>query len=377
MVPSSNRVSFNVSRQILIIMATKRTSSGLRSWVEHNSSLAQQVLTPPPPPPNLHLCGGTFLQSPSATNNEHIVNTLDKYLHYRNWAIPYHNTLDKEASISLVSYPLTYPLTLGYFYCTKIMDTKRIAAQYGTAANPIRICCVGARAEATLPEPFWKELLISTFPLSWHVSFIGPDVIIPKEQCKIIKLVHKVGSNGDSDNERQFLRLSFYRCYFEDYIATVTNQNNNTTTLPSEKNNHEGVLPSIHKVISDMWSGAVLFNPGFGHTYLQKKWVGTMQLLIQSNIPLLITAHNQADCDRDLQALNGIVPTVGSTNCDNNTSQNRICLPLRYMANPWSSQLDVVDPLNPTATQSVRTNSHVLIFLKRLMCNLDGCNYNK
>jgi hypothetical protein len=232
------------------------------------------------------------------------------------------------------------------------MDKKRIAAQCGTATNPIRICCVGARAEATLPEPFWKELLISTFPLSWDITFIGPEVIIPKGQSKIIKLVHK-SDNGD--NERQFLRLSFHRCYFEDYIATATNQSN--TTPPSEKNNHEEILPS------DMWSGAVLFNPGIGHTYLQKKWVGTMQLLIQSNIPLLITAHNQADCDRDLEALNEIVQTVGSANCDNNTSQNRISLPLSYITNPWSSQQDVVDPLNPTATQSVRTNSHVLIFL--------------
>lgn len=340
MAPASSRVSRNGSRRIVV--ATRRMASGLRSWVDHNTSLAQQVLTPPPPPTNLHLCGGIFLETQSTI----AVNTLEKYLQYRNWAIPYHNTLDKEASISLVSYPLTYPLTLGYFYCKQIINTKIIAAQYGMATKPIRICCIGARAEATLPEPFWKELLISTYPLSWDITFIGPEVIQPKEQCKIIKLAHE-GDNADFF-ERQFLRLSFHRCYFEDYISTVNKQNNTSN------------------VISDLWSGAVLFNPGFGHTYLKDKWVGTMQLLFRSHIPLLITAHNQLDCDRDLEALRGIFQSVGPANFYNH-SQNRIYLPLGYVVNPWSSQLDVVDPLHPTATQSVRTNSHVLCLSQRLL----------
>lgn len=330
-----------------IVEATRRTASGLRSWVDHNTSLAKQVLTPPPPPSNLYLCGGIFFESLSTkTDDEPMVNTLEKYLQHRNWAIPYHNTLDKEASISLVSYPLTYPLTLGYFYCKHIMDNQRIAPQYGMATKPIRICCIGARAEATLPEPFWKELLISTYPLSWDITFIGPEVIQPKEQCKILKLVNE-GDNVDSF-EKQFLRLSFHRCYFEDYISTINEQNN------------------TNNVISDLWSGAVLFNPGFGHTYLKDKWVGTMQLLIRSHIPLVITAHNQSDSDRDFEALRGIIQSVGTAYC-NNHSQNRICLPLGYTVNPWSSQLDVVDPLHPTDSQSVRTNSHVLCLSQRLL----------
>jgi hypothetical protein len=361
-------------------MATQRAASGIRSWVEHNTLLARQVLTPPPPPPNLYACGSTgiFLDT-SVIKAGSIINTLEMYLQHRNWKIPDHNASDKEAAIGLVSYPLTYPLTLGYFMTNIITKTNlscSITAQYGTTTNPIRICCIGARAEATLPEPFWKELLISTFPLSWDITFIGPEVIPSKKkniQDKLVNNTDDLTLLSSVNNSDQFLRLSFHHGYFHDYITTIKKQNNSKTkTTTTANNNSSHDLPSsTNVIISETWDGAVLFNPGIGHPHLQKKWEGTMKLLIQSNIPLLLTAHNQVDCDRDLQALKEIIiptasrPSFSLFNNDDDDDDDDTDAHLGYRTNPWSSRMDVTDPLDPTAAQLVRTNSHVLVLSDR------------
>merc|ERR1712054_488719 len=104
------------------------------------------------------------------------IDSLESYLKMRGWIynhIPQSNemeysTMEKSAFIALqlrmISHILSYPLTIGFYF----MEIARLGLLSLPNANSYsersyNICIIGARAEATLPIEFWKELL-------WYVN---------------------------------------------------------------------------------------------------------------------------------------------------------------------------------------------------------------
>ena len=295
----------------------KLLTTRIRSWAESNPALARQVLTPPPPFLSSSSSSGIVWNLLAEMTSGDSTTLLEMYLQQRNWNIPC--DLNREEAIGLVSYPLTFPLTLGFYYCSTMTSCHKSTA-------PIRICCIGARAEATLPDIFWKELLISTFPLSWDITFIGPDVGEKQRPMRI-----ELDANHSTST---FLHLSFQNGYFDEYIIRATKNKNDQATL-----------------ISNTWDGVILFNPGIGHPFLKKKWNTTMQLLLQEDVLLLMTAHNKIDCERDFQTFQNL--QLQSPKRSTRTYSDA------YIPNPWSSRMQVEDPLN--TTQLVRANAYVLM----------------
>jgi mitochondrial splicing suppressor protein 51 len=91
----------------------------------------------------------------------------------------------------------------------------------------------------------------------------------------------------------------------------------------------------------------VLFNPGIGHPNLRDAWQPTLEMIIESGRPLLLTSFSTQDQSRDLEVL------------DQLQVNHRIKFIVQPQANPFGSlcyQLDPQDVFSP-----IQTNSYVTV----------------
>ena len=300
-------------------------------WAQANPRLAQECLNPPPPPVNV--------TSPSSTN---MVESFEAYLEWRRWKFPEEIT-DKSADSdfkdprenakALVSHILSAPLTLA-------SQSKHIiqhCANGNTKNDSLEFnwCCVGARAEASIPLMYWKEFLMSSRAslvsedcgsflskrnLAISLDFIGPD-IPPKLSEQSVVIPEGQVDNNDSYATSLFLR-GCHRGYF-----------------------HEN--PVKEKLNS--WDAFLLFNPGLGHSNLQKSWEPTLNLILDrghertSNTPrvLLLTAHSEHDMDRDAAIL----------------TKDYGLKDISYRENPFASRIAYEDPFEKN--HFVRPNHYI------------------
>jgi hypothetical protein len=168
---------------------------------------------------------------------------------------------------------------------------------------------VGARAEATLPPEFWKEMLVllhhnanayqdgstqtNLSGLNITLDFVGPDVISRSKDLVL--------SYHDSS-----LTLSWSR----------------------------GGGRLFHQLEPEDKDAFVFFNPGFGHPNLQASWQPTLETLFHQHTPpplLLFTAHSPLDVQRDVQVLQQyhVMRNVHATD---------------YALNPFASRIVYADP---------------------------------
>jgi hypothetical protein len=238
-------------------------------WAKNNPNVAQACLKPP---------------KVGVPKNEDFSEQKDKsledYSRWRRWPHSSPSSEINEKALSLSSHVLSAPLTMACFY-SQIKKRK-----------PQRICCVGARAEATLPHDYWNEFLllassIERTPVNASIDFVGPDV--------------------------------------------STKTPNTTLSLDSESSlalswSFSGLL---HETTNSNWDAYVLYNPGLGHDNLINDWRPTLEMIIAEEKPVLLTAHSSKDAARDLLRL------------------REYDIEVHYVDNPFASRVTYEDPFDP------------------------------
>jgi hypothetical protein len=198
--------------------------------------------------------------------------------------------------MAIRSHVLSAPLTLATLY-NAATTTTAIRA-------PRRLCCVGARAEATLPYEYWKEFLLLASvlePLQARLDFVGPDIPTSKQPTVVA---------------------------LEDDDSSLSLEWHYKGLLHDEANNDE------------RWDAYIFFNPGLGHDHLEANWRPTLEKVIEEKRPMLLTAHSELDAMRDSQRLGGYYG-----------------LDVQYSINPFASRVTYEDPFD--RKHIVRPNHYV------------------
>jgi hypothetical protein len=233
-------------------------------WAETNREVAQRCLNPPP-----------------ATTSIAFPNDLDDFWHQRGWKFPVQNDDELPLAHALVSHVLHAPLTLATLL-QKDLNKQR--------QHPHQWCCIGARAEATLPLMYWKELLLVTDSGTLvELVFCGPDIV----RQSAVKVKHQ-----DSELHLQWEHRGFFHEW-------------------SDRQS------KVHAYI--------LLNPGLGHPNLRVGWKPTLDLLFKhSNTErFLMTAHSELDAERDASLL-----------------KKEYGLTVDYRVNPFASRIRFQDPFD-------------------------------
>ena len=302
-----------------------------RGFAKRYPAAAIQVLTVPP------FCYDDVITNvssphPFETSGQH--ESLERYIQWRGWDIDLilstsqHNLDDEsisKAAIGLLSHPLTFPVTLARHVIPTLSSNK----------HDFRLCCVGARAECTLPDKYWRELLIATLArdkeIQCKIDFVGPD--IPTQlTSKTISL-----DNDESTSKQSLKReltMNFHSSYLHEVVLKILKTQPESST----------------EQIKNVWDGYVLFNPGLGHPNLTKHWKPTLKFLIGTGKPILFTAHSTIDAERDRKVLEKLL-----ADCDDADKT------VQYAANPYASRMEFVDPF---AKDHVLSPNHSFFLLK-------------
>ena len=284
------------------------------AWAQQNPQLAQACLNPPPA--DVEDCNAECIND--ATKS------IEGYLQWRNWRLPGQlqrdDGDDTESAIALVSHVLSAPLTLANGITIGSLNSTN--QDDSAPSRQQNWCCVGARAEATLPAHYWKEFLVLTSSqssskqassdnsLQMTLQFTGPD-IPPKFPEQTLDAT----SSGSIA-----LQGGFRGLYHESPGASS-----------SEDNDRDGF---------------VLFNPGCAHPNHVADWERTLDMILKkisrqtAPCTLLLTAHSAKDAERDFALLKD---TFG--------------LDLDYQENPFASRVCYQDPFDPA--HIVRPNHFV------------------
>jgi len=335
-----------------------------REWASRFPIKAKQILTPP----KTHAvvaAAAPHLTTKTAANG--VCTSLEEYLQKRNWPLIADLKEDDDdyemcaAAIDLVSHPLTYPLTLSIFASFLLSsnthrnkqneETECGNSSKNDTTTTMRIFCIGARAEATLPSPFWKEFLIATRQQNlyrmkedgnqyqhnnactvrnnWDIQFIGPEVVVPRASTIHISIPDCDDDVDDEDSSLK-LSLSFHKGYYKEAHIHDYDTTSNDVAF-------------------------VLFNPGLGHPHLKSGWRDAMDSIVQTRLPLFLTAHSELDQDRDWNMLRESFERVGRP------------MPLHvvhvhgddgYRLCPFASRMSTPDPLD--GGRAVRANAYYL-----------------
>jgi splicing suppressor protein 51 len=97
----------------------------------------------------------------------------------------------------------------------------------------------------------------------------------------------------------------------------------------------------------------VLYNPGVGHPRLRESWQPTLETVLASRKPVLITSFSLEDQQRDIAALQDLVASSAALN---NFELRFRC---RAKQNSFRSLKYQVDPSN--VGTPIQTNSRVMV----------------
>jgi hypothetical protein len=249
------------------------------------------------------------------------IHSFDEYWKKRGWSFERVVLLNERAlARSLTTHVLTAPLTLASYlrrlYEPRVPSGERTSdAHNASPSGFINICCVGARAEASLPLQYWREVLVV---LKWTsqrnvrvlLDFVGPDVTLRPP--------------AELEYRGSCLRLRWaFAGKFHDF----------------SKKSGAGRMPHYH--------GHVLYNPGLGHSNLKADWIPTIDLLLDHQLrraseqaTVLLTAHSELDAARESTYLN-----------------DSFGVQAVYAENPFASQITYEDPFDHSHV--VRPNHYV------------------
>lgn len=145
---------------------------------------------------------------------------------------------------------------------------------------PVRIFCLGARAESSLPRQVWVQLSYM-FPRStFHLIFIGPEAMANRDDE--FPLPERTPSNPFGaiveDRVHAKMKISTY----VDYYHTL----------------HKAQQFYPYDPYFDCF---VLFHPGLGHPTSSHEWTDTIPLLLETKVPIITTGYTEYDMQRDLK----------------------------------------------------------------------------
>jgi hypothetical protein len=268
-------------------------------WGRQNPAIAEHCLKVPLPSNNA-----------TATTSSSPLHSLEAYWKWRQWDFSAAKSSEEQMHAkAIVSHVLSAPLTLATFF-------QKVNNNNNNNNPPKRRhhwCCVGARAEATLPLELWKEFLVAASStnnndsIQLSLDFIGPEIPCAKN----------LPPQTLTYNDYSQLSLQWvYQGFLHDYLRTN---------------------------LSPTWTGFVLLNPGLGHAHLKEGWKPTLDYLLRQQRPIWLTAHSELDAQRDAQVL---------------LERGYRVTP---MDNPFASRITYQDPFD--ASHQVQPNHSVMMIL--------------
>ncbi|CAI5714677.1 unnamed protein product [Peronospora destructor] len=172
---------------------------------------------------------------------------------------PNEEWLEGRRALRLMSSAYSYVMTLGRFL-PELVDTDK--------RQKVELHVIGARAEAMFPRYLWDEL-----------SFFHPgkqfDIKLVGDQVPIISAREKTPTT----NENELIWLEMIH----------------------------GLYHKIEPRSLNTPDAFVLYNPGVGHPRLRENWKLTLQTVLASCKPLLITSFSLEDQQCDIAALQDLV----------------------------------------------------------------------
>jgi len=285
-------------------------------WARSNPRLAQECLRTPP----------IDRLDPSLAIE---MDSLESYLEWRGWKVPNERNDEPtggafENAQALVSHIMSAPLTVASKF--KILTEHFTSDWTSNGSMVLNWCCVGARAEASIPTVYWEEFLLCSkeysssrkMRLELSIEFIGPDIPLELSEQSV-----GLTESQDGNGPWSLTLRGYHRGFFHDIPAVKAN--------------------------SKIWDAFLLFNPGLGHPNLRKAWEPTLKLLLDGGpknprkrpIMLLLTAHSEKDMARDAAILTdfyGLKDVV-------------------YQKNPFASRVAYEDPFEKN--HFVRPNHYV------------------
>lgn len=281
-------------------------SQDVQNYAAKHEDLARQSLVVPVPNSCYHS---------QDISREMITKNLHNYVRWRKWDEQY---LSNPYTFAMISHVLTFPLTLAS-YNSDIINNRR--------GNVIRLCCVGARSEAYLPDHFWREFLYfcnvadrafssspSTTPIQWHISFIGHDLPATLKS-RNISLDQDASKVDGISMQHSSIQMTFHSGLLHEHIKHLYKKDHPSITEES---------------IQSLWDAFVLFNPGIGHPNLISSWDPTLRFILQTGKKVLLTSHSDFDSHRDGEIL-----------------QEHLGKDVEYHSNPFASLLAYDDPFPP------------------------------
>jgi hypothetical protein len=145
---------------------------------------------------------------------------------------------------------------------------------------PVRIFCLGARAESSLPREVWTQLSY-LFPQSLiHLIFIGPESMMNRDAEFPLPERRPENPFGAivEDRVSPKMKITTYVEYFH--------------TL------HEANHFYPYDPYFDCF---MLFHPGLGHPASSHEWEKTLPQLLETKVPVVCTGYTEWDMNRDWQ----------------------------------------------------------------------------
>jgi len=338
------------SQRIIRTVKSRYTECRTLDWAKSNPFLAQECINPPVWY-DLEKCRN--LDGEYGPLEKQLPRSLEAYLKWRRWTFPKEVVKLREEgrdnATALISHILSAPLTLASQFrhvCSTLNKNDS-----GDDIIHHQWCCVGARAEASIPIVYWKEfLMLSTasslflndkkdignsgiLPTIQSLDFTGPD-IPPKlfEQSLSIPINNNSNKNNGIINSRDNKGTSSLS------VSTL-----------SLRGFHRGLFHESpfcnNNQKSRCWDTYVFFNPGFGHPNLRQSWEDTLNIIIrnqgQLQRSLLLTAHSDKDAIRDSNILHNVYGLKH----------------IEYYENPFASRIVYEDPFEKG--HFVRPNHYV------------------
>lgn len=269
-------------------------------WAKDHPQIAQSFLQPPPWW-NITNCNPNYSDMKESS--------LEGYCQWRTWPQSSSSSQHHQQAMALTSHVLSAPLTLARFYSLYLsvypFQTSEYSSTKSSHISSPKWCCVGARAEATLPYDYWKEFLLLSSamverPINISMDFVGPDIASNTPDRTI------------SLEDGSTISLSWP---FSGLLHEMNNDDN--------------------KHGDNTWDAYIFFNPGFGHPNLKEGWEPTLERILTrednvlSSSPLLLTAHSAKDAARDAECL----ARFGLEN-------------VQYQVNPFASRITYQDPFD-------------------------------
>lgn len=146
-------------------------------------------------------------------------------------------------------------MTLAYAFDTQHTHKSKITEMH--------VHVVGARAEATLPAQYWRELCKWT-NIKWNVDFYGPDIPTKIDKAEVVA--------GDFKG----------RFHAGEYHV------------------------EHHDKHKDRLDLVVMYQPGLAHKTEGKKWRNTLEQMLKTKTPTLVTGFNQEDALGDYELVKHI-----------------------------------------------------------------------